>query len=134
MDYMMDASSMMGSEEALGLLAGFGVVGGLVSFVVCAFLLVALWRVFTKAGQPGWKCLIPFYNTYILFKIAGCNILWFILSFIPALNAIAALVCLYNLSKAFGHGIGFMLGMIFIPYVFFPILAFGNSQYIGVAQ
>ena len=134
MDYMMDAGSMAGTDTALGLLAGFGVVGSLISMAVCAVLIVSLWMVFTKAGEAGWKCLIPFYNVYILFKIAGCGLLWFILSFIPVANVVATLVCYYNLSKAFGKGALFMICMLFFPYVCFPILAFGKSQYVGVAQ
>ena len=134
MDYSMSAGSMVGTEEALGLLAGFGVVGGLITTVVCVFLLASLWVVFTKAGVAGWKCLIPVYNSYLLYKIAWGNGWLFLLSLIPFVNFVVAIICMHKLSKAFGHGVGFTLGLLCLPYVFYPILAFGKSQYVGVVQ
>jgi hypothetical protein len=132
MDYMMDASSMAGSDAALGLLAGFGVAGTLVSLVVCVLLIASLWMVFAKAGVAGWKCLIPIYNMYTLYKIAWGNGWLFLLTFIPFVNFVVAIICMHKLSKAFGHGVGFTLGLVCLPYVFYPVLAFGKSQYIGI--
>lgn len=129
--------------------------------LVAILLIVSLWKIFQKAGQPGWAALIPIYNTYVLFKICWKKSMFaiymalsFVYGFIAGLAeagvvemdslpvallvlafAIALLVIsikLYsNLAKAFGHGSGFAAGLIFLPFIFEPILAFDNSQYLG---
>ena len=100
-----------------------------VAIIVLEF--VSFWKVFVKAGQPGWAGLIPFYNWWIMLKIVGRPGWWFILFLIPLVN-VAILIIVYNdLSKSFGKGAGFTVGMIFLGFIFFPILAFGGARYLG---
>jgi len=102
-----------------------------VYLVVIVFEIAALWRVFTKAGHPGWAAIIPLYNTYILLKIANRPGWWLILFFIPLVNIIFAIIVFYDVAKAFGHGAGFTVGLILLSFIFIPILGFGSSQYRG---
>ena len=94
--------------------------------------IVALWKVFAKAGEPGWAALIPFYNTYVLFKIAWGNGWKFLLLLIPIANIVFSIMANVKLAKAFGKGGGFAVGLILLPVVFYPILGFGSAQYEGV--
>lgn len=103
--------------------------------VACLILAIiqfaAMWKVFTKAGQPGWAAIIPIYNIYIMTKIAGKPGIWTLFCFIPFIN-IVFLIWLYNMiSKSFGHDEGFTVGLIFLGLIFWPILGFGRSKYLG---
>lgn len=102
-----------------------------VSFALAVLLLVAIWRIFSKAGEAGWKVLIPFYNMYTEYKIFWGKGWFFLLSFVPVVNIVVSIMLMHKMSKSFGHGVGFTLGLIFLPYVFYPILAFGSDQYSG---
>lgn len=100
--------------------------------VVCAvavFELAAMWKVFAKAGRPGWAALIPIYNSIVMIQIAGKPAWWFLLYFIPIVNLVIAVIVIYNFAKNFGTGVGFTLGLIFLGFIFFPILAWGDAQY-----
>jgi len=104
--------------------------------VWCAFMLfmiAALWKVFTKAGQPGWAVLIPIYNLYVLCKIAGRPGWWLLLMLIPFVNFIIGIVLTVDVAKNFGKGVGFAIGMMLLSFVFYPILGFGSAQYQGPA-
>ena len=105
--------------------------GLLFSIALSVFLIVSIWMIFVKADEPGWKSIIPVYNTYTLFKIAWGNGWMFLLLLVPIVNIIVGLMTVYKLSLSFGKGIGFTLGLIFLPMIFFPILAFGSSEYYG---
>ena len=108
-------------------------VGVIFGLLVAVLMIVALWKIFTKAGQPGWACLIPIYNIYILCKIVGRPGWWVILMLIPFVNFIIAIILSIDLAKSFGNGVGFGLGLAFLGIIFFPILGFGSSQYQGPA-
>lgn len=114
-------------------------VGYLITFLVIYVLsVIAMWKIFTKAGKPGWASLIPIYNIVVMYQIVGLNPLLIILLFIPFINVIAAIVlsiiqCI-RLSKAFGKGVGFTFGLIFLSPIFLLILGFGNDKYIGFEQ
>ncbi len=101
----------------------------LIYLAVIALMIASMWTVFTKAGQPGWAALIPFYNTYILLVIAGKPGWWLVLMLIPFINIIFAILALCGLANAFGKGGGFVVGLIFLPIIFLPILAFGDATY-----
>lgn len=98
---------------------------------VSIFMIVCLWKIFTKAGQPGWASIVPFYNYYVMFDIAWGNGILFLLMLIPIVNFVVLIILWVKLAKAFGHGGGFACGLIFLSIIFLPILAFGDSQYIG---
>ena len=108
-----------------------GAIFGLLYLGIIVLVIVGVWKVFVKAGQPGWACLIPFYNLYILLKIAGKPAWWMILFFIPLVNIVMAILLYIEVAKVFGKGAGFGLGLAFLGFIFFPILGFGDAQYQG---
>ena len=95
-------------------------------------LVTSIWKVFTKAGQSGWKCIIPFYNIYIFLKIVGKPGWWLILVLIPLVNIPILIIVSIALAKSFSKGVGFGLGLFFLAAVFLAFLAFGEAQYVGV--
>lgn len=143
------------------LLILLGIVLGTL-LVIYAVTVIAWWKIFKKAGQPGWKSIIPFYNGHIVYKIcwkpaffwlmlvlavAGMVMTGYIFSsggfetIIYIIGCAFLLLALYidvlhsfKLSKAFGHGTGFAIGLVFLPTIFGLILAFGKSQYIGITE
>jgi hypothetical protein len=99
-----------------------------------AFILLivaSMWKVFSKAGQPGWAAIIPIYNIYVMCKVAGRPGWWLLLMLIPFVNLIVAIILNVDIAKRFGKGIGFAIGMILLPFIFWPILGFGSAQYQG---
>lgn len=99
----------------------------LLYFAFIIFLVASQWKVFEKAGQPGWACIIPFYNIYIMAKIARVENWWLI--FIPIANIYIIIVILNGISKAFGKDTAFTIGLIFLGFIFWPILGFGDARY-----
>jgi Family of unknown function (DUF5684) len=108
-----------------------GPIFWIVYTVVVLFMLVAMWKVFTKAGQPGWAILIPIYNLYVMCKIAGRPGWWLILYFIPVVNLIIIIIICLDIAKNFGKGAGFGIGLLLLPIIFYPILGFGSATYQG---
>jgi hypothetical protein len=96
---------------------------------VCLLLVVSLWVVFAKAGESGWKCLIPIYNMYVLLLISGKPGWWLLLLFIPLVGSIFHLLAMLTLAERFGRGALFGVGLFLLPMIFFPLIAFGGSQY-----
>ena len=92
-------------------------------------LIAAWWRIFQKAGEPGWAAIIPIYNALVVLKIAGKPLWWFLLMLIPLVGIVVGLMVMFALAKRFGKGAGFALGMIFIPPIFYPLLAWGDARY-----
>jgi hypothetical protein len=99
--------------------------------VVTILMIASWWKMFTKAGQPGWAAIIPIVNLYFFCKVAGRPGWWLILMFIPLVNFIIIIILCLDVAKAFGKGAGFGIGLIFLPFIFYPILAFGSAQYQG---
>jgi len=97
--------------------------------IIIVIEIAAMWKVFQKAGQPGWAAIIPIYNVIVLLQIAGKPIWWILLYFIPLVGLIIAIIVIHNISVNFGKGVGFTLGLIFLSPIFFPILAWGDAQY-----
>ena len=121
-----------GGELALGLGAMF--VPMLISLVVCIFLIIVEWKIFTKAGKPGWACIVPIYNMWVLFEIAEGNGAKCFLTLIPFIGWIFAIMATLKLARSFGKSTGFGWGMLILPYIFWPMLAFGNNTYLGPQQ
>jgi hypothetical protein len=94
-------------------------------------IIASMWKIFTKAGKPGWACLIPFYNLYVLVEIGGKPGWWLVLYFIPVVNIVISILVLVGVAQNFGKGAGFAIGLIFLPMIFYPILAFSDTQYVG---
>ncbi len=101
---------------------------------ILVIVIVSHWKVFTKAGEYGWASIIPFYNLYVLTKISGRSGWWFLLLFIPLVNIVMLFVIFYGVSQAFGKGIGYTIGLYFLPFIFWPMLAFGDAKYHGGAD
>ena len=120
-------------EDLLNGLASFGLGFTVVSAIVGIFMIVSLWKVFQKAGQPGWAVLVPFYNIYVFIKVAGKPGWWLLLMFIPVVNFVVAILMIVSFAENFGKSVGFAIGMIFLPIIFFPILAFGDATYAQTA-
>lgn len=102
--------------------------------IVAVMSIMVMWTIFTRAGQPGWASIVPIYNMIVLLKIAGRPAWWFLLMIIPVVNIIIAFMLCMDLAVAFDRGIPFAAGLFFIPFVFFPLLAFGEPDYVGPAR
>ncbi len=114
--------------------AGIGSIVGLIIYLAILVVIIAgVWKTFEKAGQPGWALFIPFYNIYVMLKIAGRPGWWLILFIIPLVNFIIAIVMSVDIAKNFGKGTGFGIGLAFLGFIFYPILGFGDAQYQRVA-
>ncbi len=115
-------------QEDQGALLG-GTVGALFGLVVAVLAIVGLWRVFSKAGQPGWAAIIPIYNIYVLTAVTGQP--WWLIIFaaIPLVNIFAMAFLYLKLAERFGLSFPFALGLLFLPFIFFPILGFGDAVY-----
>lgn len=108
---------------------GFGWGPTLLGLIVGVFYLIVWWRIFEKAGLPGWGALIPFYNIYLYIKTAQRPGWWIILLFIPIVNIIIGIVLCFDMARAFDKEIGFGFGLLFLGFIFYPILAFGAAQH-----
>ncbi len=96
--------------------------------------LVGLWKVFVKAGKPGWGAIVPFYNTYCLFEMSFGTGWLFLLILVPCVGQVMMIIMWIKLAQAFGKGAGFGIGILFLPFIFLPMLGFGDAQFIGSAN
>lgn len=141
----------MSDEQMMAMLMGVGMAVYLIVLAVAVLEIVALWKIFTKAGEKGWKSLIPLYNTYTLVKISWQTMFFWIMlavglllgltqgssnSFVAFLNVVLGLASfvlvilqMNKLAKAFGKGSGFTVGLVLLNPIFMMILAFGSAQY-----
>jgi hypothetical protein len=126
----MDGYTITTTENTV-LTGGVAIAYTVVALVIAVLLIIAEWKIFTKAGKPGWHSLIPFLNLYDLFEIAGMNGWMFLLLLVPCVGWIAFYVALFKLCQQFGKGTGFGIGMILFPNLFMLILGFGSAQYVG---
>lgn len=106
-----------------------GAILGLIWLAIVVLVVVSWWKIFTKAGQPGWAAIIPIYNVYVWLQIIGKPWWWLLLLLIPVVGLVIWILMLVELAKVFGKGVGFAIGMLLLGIVFFPILAFGDAQY-----
>ncbi len=106
-------------------------IGALIGLAIVIFMVVAMWRVFSKAGQPGWAVFIPIYNTIVLLRVAGKPWWWLFLYLIPIVDIVVAIMVYAGVATNYGKGVGFTLGLIFLPYIFIPILGYGGAVYQG---
>lgn len=112
-----------------GSTAGGG--GSIFPFISWLLVTAGMWKVFTKAGQPGWAAIIPIYNFYVLLKVIGKPIWWLVLLIVfPVFWILSALA----LANSFGKGIGFAIGLMLLGPIFLPILGFGDAKYVGTAD
>jgi hypothetical protein len=119
----------MDSGDYGGLGAGLGVVGYLLYLAVLVFYIFCFWKIFTKAGKPGWASIIPIYNVLVELEIVGRPWWYLLLLFVPVVNVVIGIIILFDLAKVFGKGTGFGFGLLFLSFIFIPILAFGDAKY-----
>jgi len=93
------------------------------------FYIVVMWKVFTKAGLPGWGAIVPIYNIYLTLKLAKRPGWWLLLFLVPVVNIVIAIILHFDIAKNFGKGTGFGFGLLFLGFIFYPILAFGSAKY-----
>jgi hypothetical protein len=102
-----------------------------VELAVLVLFLAGLWRVFQKAGKPGWAAIIPIYNLIVLLEITGKPIWWIVLFFIPLVNLVPLFLVSIEVARRFGKGTGFGIGLAVLGFIFYPLLGFGDAQYQG---
>ena len=104
---------------------------GLIYLAVLVLVLVGGWKIFVKAGKPGWGMIIPIYNSILILEIAGRPLWWIVLMFIPIVNIVVSIIVYIDVAKNFGKDVGFGIGLVFLPFIFVPILGFGDAVYEG---
>lgn len=107
-------------------------VSVIVSIGLGVLTIVAMWKIFNKAGEPGWAAIVPIYDAWVLFKITWGSGAYMFLMLIPIANIVFAIMTCIKLARVFGRGGGFAAGLIFLEPVFLMILAFGSAEYIGI--
>ncbi len=114
--------------------AGVMMVYMVILLIVSIISLVGLWKIFVKAGKPGWGAIIPIYNMYCLFEMSFGTGWLFLLCFVPCVNAVMMIIMWIKLAQAFGKGAGYGVGILLVPFIFLPMLGFGDAQYVGSVQ
>jgi hypothetical protein len=116
-----------------GLMAvGAGVL--VVYFGILILIIASMWKIFSKAGKPGWAAIIPIYNLFVLLEIVGKPAWWFILMLIPLVNLVFAIIVIHRLSLSFGQGAGTTILLLLLPFIGYPMLAFGSATYVGAPK
>ncbi|MDD5098983.1 MAG: DUF5684 domain-containing protein [Candidatus Colwellbacteria bacterium] len=116
----------------------------IVSLILSILIIAGMWKVFVKAGKPGWASIIPIYNIVVMLQIAGMSP-WLailpVLMIIPIVNIVVgiawfviSIILSVKISKVFGKPSVYALGLIFLPFIFYPVLGFGKAQYLGMAS
>jgi len=117
-------------ENSDGFLASLGMWEFVIIGIVILYV-VAMWKVFEKAGKPGWASLVPIYNLVVMMEIAGKETWWVLLCFIPFVNIFILIVINIAIAEKFGQSSGFGLGLMFLGFIFWPMPAFGDYRYRG---
>ena len=117
------------NDQMTGAEAAMSTVSLVFSLVIVLLILVGMWKIFVKAGQPGWGSLIPIYNFLLLLKIAGRPWWWIMLLFVPILDLIIIVLIFFDIARNFGKGAGFAIGMLLLSFIFIPLLGFGDAEY-----
>lgn len=125
--YSYDTSS--GSGLLGGLLGGMLFIPSIIGLLV----IISMWKIFTKAGKPGWASIVPIYNMVVMVEISGLSMIYVLFLFIPILNIYAIFKIYIEIAHKFGKTTGFGIGLIFLNVIFMPMLAFGDATYNGTA-
>lgn len=111
--------------------ASIGTAQYVISIIIGIISIVAMWKIYSKAGEPGWAAIVPFYNLYVLFKITWGQGSRFWMLLIPIYNIILMIQTQIKLARVFGKSGGFAAGLIFLGPIFHLILAFSSAEYTG---
>ena len=125
---MEDYQSYEGAEQ--GIFAALGVFA-FIYVIIFLIIIVSAWKIFEKAGKPGWAAIIPIYNIIVLLEIVGKPVWWIILMLIPFVNFIVAIFVTHLLSRSFGKDIVMTILLLLVPFIGYPMLAFGDAKYVG---
>jgi hypothetical protein len=109
----------------------FGGVFVLIWLAVVVLVFVSFWKIFDKAGKPGWAGIVPIYNIIVMLEIIGRPLWWIVLMFVPCVSIVVGFILCIDLAKSFGKTAGYGIGMALLPFIFFPMLAFGDARYVG---
>ena len=125
-DYdLYDYSAGVSTTSSIGT---FPLIGGSLASIL---IIVSLWKIFKKAGKPGWAAIIPIYREIMFTEIVGRPTWWAFIYIIPCTAFIAHIILSIDLARSFGKPTGFSVGLILFPFIFYPILGFGSAQYVG---
>jgi hypothetical protein len=113
---------------------GTNPVALVIMLVFVVFYIAAMWKVFAKAGKPGWAAIVPIYNLIVMCEIAGKPAWWVVLMLIPLVGFIIQIIIAIGIANAFGKGAGFGIGLVFLGFIFYPILGFGSATYQGAPR
>ncbi|MYA80457.1 MAG: signal peptidase I [Acidobacteriia bacterium] len=102
----------------------------LLGLAFTVFSIMGIWKMFEKADQPGWGILIPIYNLILIVRVAGLPEWMFLLLLIPVVNFVAMIIVSLEIRERFSKGVGFTVGLIFLPALFYPLLGFGSDVYL----
>lgn len=117
-----------------GLFAGLcGGIGFFIWLAIIVVVFVGFWKVFEKAGKPGWAGIIPIYNIVVLLEIVGRPIWWIVLFLIPCVSIVMWFIVAIDLAKSFGKDAAYGIGIALLGVVFVPMLGFGDARYVGPA-
>jgi hypothetical protein len=124
---MQDFDSYGSGDGAL-----FGFMG-IVWLAVVILIIASWWKIFTKAGKPGWAAIVPIYNIIVILEIVGKPVWWIILLLVPIVNLFVMIYVLHLLSKSFGKDVGMTIVLVLFGFIGFPLLGFGDAKYVGPA-
>ncbi|MGI9018289.1 MAG: DUF5684 domain-containing protein [Euzebya sp.] len=124
-------STLLAQDQAAA--TGLLIVFGIFYLVIIVFMVATAWKLFTKAGEDGWKVLVPVYNYWVWAEINGRPGWWGLLLLVPLVNIVIGIILAIDTAKSFGKDTPFAIGLILLSIVFYPILAFGDARYLGPA-
>jgi hypothetical protein len=131
---MLQNLSLLAQDGQDAAAAAAGALGGLflvMYFAVIILVIVGLWKVFTKAGKPGWASIIPIYNIIVLLEICGRPTWWVLLCLIPCVNIVIIFIVWIDVAKSFGKDAAYGIGLALLGFIFIPMLGFGSARYRG---
>lgn len=103
-----------------------------VSAIILLLTLIGQWKTFSKARQPGWACLVPIYNIIVMLKMTSMSISRLFFYLIPGLNIYMIFILPIKVAKSFNKSAGYGMGLLFLPFIYYPILGFGKAEYMGI--
>lgn len=118
-------------NEDVGVAIGIMIVYLLFILAFAVIMIISMWKIFVKAGKPGWAAIVPIYNVIVLLEIVGRPVWWILLLIIPCVNIVINIIVCIDLAKSFGKDVGYGIGLALLSIIFFPMLGFGKAQYIG---
>lgn len=130
-EYPSGPSAADGTAAAVAGVVFFVVI--LVELAIAILILAGMWKMFVKAGKPGWAAIIPIYNMIVILEIVGRPIWWILLLLIPCVNIVVSIIVFIDLAKSFGKDALFGILLWLFGFIFIPVLGFGSAKYQGPA-